>query len=411
MSASRAPAAPTGPIRTKNSHLQCVVLFPDDDTKIFAASPRLGLSKIGAEIGAYRADHSNPHIGLKLSFPRGEGQKSNEDAGFGVVYGWDGKAEALLPSDEYAIGIEFSRQQGDVDLSIEDATDYVKSHFPAWSNKSEAWTMVRVTLSTSASVKGWGLPFANLDDPQVHGWVAKNQPFDNGMTLRDVIGQHHFKMLVPKLLVHVQRQLDAETLPPPELYPYDTSFTWAKPEELQRLQRQLHSNQGPAFDPARFSYRHIDEFMVSGAHACLQDIMWLYEAAKSIEEERVFGYLADGADAPRDNERYVIISLPQKKRDEWEQAWNRLTRSQAPFKLLLFALWDDSKPAGIWDCKIVSHPQTIEALDNFQLTDDELVLLVRVPRDAAGNPGYSWRRYESHFDACTAYEDKDKVEQ
>jgi hypothetical protein len=399
--------------RDKFVRFPCALLYPGDDSKVLAASAKLGQPDlIGCELIFVGNDMSNPHIELRLLFPRGKDQTSNEASGFGVVYSWNAAAQDVQLSDSHCICLELSRAEGSVDIGIMDVTDTVKTGFPSLAGSFKAWTMVQLTLlnEDSGAIKGYGLPFKNADSPLLDGWVAENMALPNGMTVLELLSHREFMLLVPQDINRVRNDLNPERLPQPLEYPYGHSFTWKSQQELESIQALIRGNRGKEFVP-RFSFGSITEHLMCVAQSCLQDVMWQCEDAQAIESSVIYAYMAEGIEVPRDNERYVIVHMPQKLPEVYEQTWNQLTRvPDSPFKLLVYTLWDDKEHSGEWDCKIINHPERIDELANHQVTSDELVLLVRIPKDKKGNPDFAWRKYASHDMARTAFGDPSKCE-
>ncbi|KAK0387037.1 hypothetical protein NLU13_5351 [Sarocladium strictum] len=376
----------------RNIHKPCVVLYPGDDSQVLAAHPKLDQTQlIGCELRTLVSSLNNPHIELRFSFPRGEEQSNNEAKGFGVVYGWDYNVGDIRLSKYHHISIEFSREKDSVSIEIEEATDVFKAQFPKLAEGSNVWTMVKFQLNhdDSSEVVGFGLPFMNADDSLVNDWVAENKPLHNGLSLIENLKSREIVVLVPEAQSRVRNGLDQRRLPPAQKYPYGHSFTWSEPAELEALQALIRANRGKSYSP-RFVFRHITDHLMCVAQSCLQDVSWQYDDAQQIKASTVYGYMAAGVKGPRDNERYVIVHMPDKPHEVYEQAWTQLTRNlEAPFKLLLYTLWSDEKHSDQWDCKIVAHPESERGLEHFQVGNNELVLLVRLPKDNAANPDFN----------------------
>lgn len=394
------------PIRapTKNTQLKCALFFPGGENDMVLAAHQKAVrgQKISALLGAYRADQTRPHVGLSLAFPRGEEQIANDKAGFGVVYGWDESKSSMKLSDAYTVHLEFDLAAEGVETEIADVTEVVQNTYQ-WSGNSEVWTAVNIKQKP-VRVRGYGLPFANHEDPEVHSWVADNMPIYGKVSLREILNANDFWIMLPLPLDHVQEVLDITAFPQPAVYPYGYEFTWETERQLERLKTLVDENSGPSFAPARYAYGCIEEHLVSVAHSAIQDQFWLHEKALTIKSERLFGYMAV-AKGRRPNEHYVVIDLPKETRDGWGPAWQSFTRDeQKAFKLVLYTGWDDSEPECEWDCKFVPNPQHRDELVDFPVTMDQLVLLVRTPR-AEQDAGYIWNKYKSHEEARAAADD------
>ena len=106
--------------------------------------------------------------------------------------------------------------------------------------------------SFPVTVDGFGVPFANRNDPELEGWVNENKPMVDGITLLDVLRQESFYFVIAQPLAEAQKDWDHATLPPPFSYPYGTRHEW----DMPRYERLLAETKAPSQFPPAYSYEH-----------------------------------------------------------------------------------------------------------------------------------------------------------
>lgn len=84
IAASQGPeAAAPAPIKYATWTKDCAVITGGFDGPIIAHGPAFGSNLVSSRLVSSNAKHTNPWIGLYLSFPLGQGQRDKEAAGFG----------------------------------------------------------------------------------------------------------------------------------------------------------------------------------------------------------------------------------------------------------------------------------------------------------------------------------------
>ncbi|KAL6796114.1 hypothetical protein GGI42DRAFT_104048 [Trichoderma sp. SZMC 28013] len=99
---------------------------------------------------------------------------------------------------------------------------------------------------------------------------------------------------------------------------------------------------------------------------------------------------------------FTVVALRDGLRQEHENAWRRLTKSDS-FLLHLFDNLENIEPDAKWECKIVDHPEKDPALEAHKIEDYEIVLHVRRPKKADMNPDYIVRDFTSRPEADCAF--------
>ncbi|PTB63892.1 hypothetical protein BBK36DRAFT_1171340 [Trichoderma citrinoviride] len=329
-------------------------------------------------------------IGFVFRVPVGEGQTANEEQGFGVRYRFDATlgGGTAIPSDYAEISVRFPREG--CTFACEEASSAVFDRFPNATGREKGLTVIRVCLADEArvTVHGFGIPFANADDPQVEGWVNESKPITGNLTLLDFIRQRNFYILVRLAPDVASKAFSMEKLPPPFKYPYGTDQRW----DVDKFKDLIKVNKGHQF---REAYNHDDDnhHMTVVNQSNVQDVMWLDDVAIEIAETKFPAYFVrpDLGVPTADTDRFfVIVATREGFLKEHQKAWMHL-RQQGPLLLHLYDNPQNSEPDAIWECKIVDRP----AIERHETAKHELVLLVRRPKRADMNPNYV-ERMELH---------------
>jgi hypothetical protein len=104
--------------------------------------------------------------------------------------------------------------------------------------------VVHVTEGARVKVEGFGLPFANPQDPEIEGWINDDKPLVDAITLLDFLQAGEFYLIVAQPCRDLQKEWDESRLPPPFRYPYGTEHSWH--ESYEAL---LSANKGQQFRP------------------------------------------------------------------------------------------------------------------------------------------------------------------
>ncbi|KAG8167592.1 hypothetical protein KVR01_003281 [Diaporthe batatas] len=360
----------------------CAVLVDNPAGPIIASGKDLGNnSKIGARLVAYRVADTTHWMGFQLAFPLA--QDANEASGFGVRYKCKSQAPPMrftmdrtvaggkvLPYDQHRITVKFPR--GAIH-KVEDAPPTVLVRFPNAKAKEKGLALVTVELQDNADVvvDGFGLPFANPADPELESWVDNTKAIAGDYTLVGVIQQRKFYFLVAYATREVQKNWNPALLPAPFSYPYGTDHKW----DMDKYRELIAQTKSPrAFQPA-YSFDDDNSHVAVVTQAVVQDVVWLDDAANEIADIKFPAYFVNsGPLADEDTQSfYVVMPLTAEFRERFDSAWRRLTKVES-FQLTLFSDESDDKAKAHWDCKIVNHPDGVEALAAHPTDKYELVL-------------------------------------
>ncbi|KAG5657908.1 hypothetical protein KAF25_007941 [Fusarium avenaceum] len=347
----------------------CAILLGDCGP-VFACGKSLSHTtntKLEAQFGLFKPADADPWLGFLIKIPLGPEQAANEAAGFGVCHAYRQQDESVLATDQYTIEIRFPRSS--FQHRYEAAPEKLVSQFP------DAKNLSYLTISfndTKPVVIGYGRPFANVKDPQVESWVNGNQPLlnDCDCTLLDVLQLEKYHAIIPIKVSDAQKNLDPDRLPPAFSFPYG-SQGW----NVKAMKADIAANPGHRFNPT-YVHPNNDSLMVAMTQPVVQDVMWLDDAVWKMYAIKVPGYFVP---APKADQYYVVVALPDEFMSEFEAAWRRLTKNTPAFNLHIYNSKNSMDPSADWDCQIMSHPANIDELSNHQIQDHELVLLVRRP--------------------------------
>jgi hypothetical protein len=99
--------------------------------------------------------------------------------------------------------------------------------------KKLAIAVVRLLDNASIAVDGFGIPFANPEDPEVEGWVNGNTEVLLGLTILDFLRRREFHFIVPMKAVDLEKEWSFRYTAPPFSYPYGTEHDWPVGEHRQ----------------------------------------------------------------------------------------------------------------------------------------------------------------------------------
>ncbi|KAK4150791.1 P-loop containing nucleoside triphosphate hydrolase protein [Chaetomidium leptoderma] len=324
-------------------------------------------------------------MGFSLSFPLGDDQVDNEKAGFGVRYhskssNLPGTRNGVLAQfDWHRVGVMFPRS-GFVS-TFEDPPPSLASLFPG--ARKLCLLSVRLLEGAQVKVDGFGMPFANFENPEVERWVNGNEPIVAGTTLLDLVQKTEFHVLVLESPVDVQRKWSEEHLPPPFSYPYGTEHDWDWARYRTLLPETKSTEQ---FWPA-YSFDDDNAHVAVRTQCVVQDVFWLQVAVEEISDSWAPAYFINrGAD---DHRYYAVITLPKEFRDRFKAAWTRLAKDNDAV-LKLASGGEEDEDLAEWECTIVEHPQAFTELQSHPTEDHELVMMVSRP--GKGQKGNGFKR-------------------
>ncbi|KAK4149095.1 P-loop containing nucleoside triphosphate hydrolase protein [Chaetomidium leptoderma] len=377
------PAAATSPAPPAQHKFgvwynNCVVLGGSSPSgPVFASSKTIGaqMSKIRATAVSSRCMHTNPFLGFTLNFPLPQGQTVNEEAGFGVRYRLNRQVEGgqgLAQAEEHSLCVKFPRGQT---VTIEEAAPSLVTRLPG------ARSLVTVRFNDGAQVKvdGFGMPFKNQEDPDVEGWINRNEPIVEGITLLDFLAQRTFCFVFVASPSTMAKEWDDTRLPPPFSYPYGSEHDWPSDAEsrnpdLSRYANLLADTKSPEMFRPAFSYDDDNSHVAVVTQSAVQDEFWLYQAARSIERSSVRAYLADNGQGWY----YAILPLPKAFMDKYGDAWRRLAKDNEVYLDFEEQIEGVEPNPQSWLCTIVGHPEQ-DFRANHSVLDHEVILQCRQP--------------------------------
>ncbi|KAH6854724.1 hypothetical protein B0I37DRAFT_441680 [Chaetomium sp. MPI-CAGE-AT-0009] len=316
----------------------------------------------------------NPWMGFSLFFPLGNEQKGNEAAGFGVRYISDPASEGGLTQTDWH-NVVFRLPRGGFVATMEDPTPTISALFPS----AKRLTLVSIRLLNGArvSIRGFGLPFANADDPDVEGWVNHDKPIVEGTTLLDLVRRTEFHLVVPGPRAEVEKRWSEDRLPDPFSYPYGIAQGW----DFNRYEALIRENKSNVPFRAAHAFDDDNAHLTVRCQSVVQDVVWLQQAVVAMSQLSFPVYFVNrGAD---DRRYYAVIPLTTEFRDRFEAAWSKLAKDDEVS--LLLEAGEGKKPVK-WDCTIVNHPRAFAELQPHPTEEHELVVMASRP--AAGQKGH-----------------------
>lgn len=150
---------------------------------------------------------------------------------------------SVVPTDHIRIYVRFPREG--CTYTFEEASASVFDRFPDAAGREKGLTAIRASLADQARVTiyGFGMPFANADDPEVQGWLNENKPITGSLTLLDVFAQRTFYIVVRQPVSSVINKFSIDRLPP-FAYPYGTDQEW----DVSRFKELIKANRGEQFN-------------------------------------------------------------------------------------------------------------------------------------------------------------------
>ncbi len=149
----------------------------------------------------------------------------------------------MVQLDWHRIPVKFPR--GGFTCTVEDAPAALATRFGG--GKPLALVSVRLKDGERVKVEGFGIPFANYEQPEVAKWVNDNEPIVGGITLLDFLRRDEFHLLVSHRPVDIEKRWTEDAMPPPFSYPYGTEHDW----DLDRYNELLQETESKEqFRPA-----------------------------------------------------------------------------------------------------------------------------------------------------------------
>ncbi|KAH8902443.1 hypothetical protein BR93DRAFT_887046, partial [Coniochaeta sp. PMI_546] len=375
----------------------CAVLVGDQDL-ILACGPKLAkldANKVTA-IAWCCVDEARPTwMGFTLEFfPADPKQVDNEKSGFGVRHRWEMGVDngTVLPSSSIIIRVEFPRNHTKTTV---EAAPQLLPRFPC----SQSLSLLKVEFcdNARATIRFFGAPFADSGSAELEAILNDNAPIVGDTGLLDLFRQQSFRLVISGRVKRPEL-FSSDRLPEnPFSYPYGPVKEW----DEALYSRLLEEHKGPT-PFVRATYFENDTTHVTAVtHACVQDIMWLEEAIKTIRQIKVPVYFvcADGASPAEVKFAFAVVKLPAKFRERFDAAWRRLTKEET-FRLHLYGAWDDESPEGDWyvislfvtSYCIMAHPDGVDALQSHPVDEDDLrkvrAASLFLPAAEPSNPGH-----------------------
>ncbi|RNJ60102.1 hypothetical protein D7B24_000299 [Verticillium nonalfalfae] len=324
-----------------------------------------------------RSSNFDSFIGIQLGFLLST--DLNEQSGFGICQHVDMKQKsgAVVPTNRHVIVVKFPR--GHFTYTVQPSLPEVLACFPGSTASKLCQVSVQFTDNAQATIHGYGVPFTNVSNTTVEGWINRHESFINGMTLPEFLHQTRFSFTVAAAVNDVQAMMDIDKLPPPFEYPYGTDHEWHR-ERYEEQSRNLKGEK--AYISSRF-FKDDNSHLTAMTQSVVQDVIWLDQAAEEISRTPgpVYFVPFDSSINPAYEKKfYIIVPLTQEFRDAYASAWRRLAKNLT-LKVVLFRHTDDKDPA-IWNCEIIVAPQRISILTDHPTALHEVVLKTRRPNSS-----------------------------
>ncbi|RGP71947.1 DNA helicase [Fusarium sporotrichioides] len=392
------PSQMTGKRGMRSYVKDCAILIGDCGP-VFASGKSLGSSKLDAQLGVFKHADEESWFGLQIKIPLGKNQAANEASGFGVLHAHDSKYDDILASDQYIIQVRFPRDS--VKQTVGPAPDKVVSMFP----NAKTLSYTKISFGNSKpTVFGYGRPYANAEDPELQGWVKDNKPILKQYTLLDALQLVEYHIVVPIKAADVEKNLDTSRLHPVFAFPYAVPEAWAP----SAFKQDIAANPGHKYKPD-YMLPDNNSLITAMTQSVVQDMMWLDDAVKATSTIKVPGYfIPEVSEGTRSY--YVVVALPPEFIPGFDAAWRRLTKNADAFNLLIWGSKNKLAPQADWDCRLMSHPETLDQLSDHPIKDHEIVLLVCRPEpcekrnDMGRSNMYHVKTYPNREEANKAFE-------
>ncbi|KAK4224236.1 hypothetical protein QBC38DRAFT_458527 [Podospora fimiseda] len=225
--------------------------------------------------------------GIEIHIPLGQEQKTNEKSGFGIVYRSD-KGE-IKQCNHRVIQIEFPRGKYAIECSRVSAADQARL---GYDDGKVTLLAIRLAPGTTATIRGFGLPFANGDDVEIDNFVNKGEPmaYAPEVNLMSLLTQRvfhiflHFKME----LKHLEAIMCPIARPLPFEYPYGTKHTF----NMKWYDQQLYADELKDVDayPAATFFRDDNSRVAVLAQSAVQERWWIAKTANFIAKRTFRSY-------------------------------------------------------------------------------------------------------------------------
>ncbi|KAK4164420.1 hypothetical protein QBC43DRAFT_334620 [Cladorrhinum sp. PSN259] len=314
--------------------------------------------------------------GIEIAIPLGnpiKQQKTNNQSGFDAA-----DKHSLEQCNDRIIQIEFPRGQYTVECSRPPPA--IQQRLGSKDGKLCLLT-VRLAPGVNATIRGYGLPFANGDDDEVDKFVNKDQPmtYAPGVTFLSLLTQRVFHIFIPfpPELHHLEDVMGAHTMPPPFDYPYGTDHTW----NMERYDQQLRVAEFKGADayPAAAFFRDDNSRVAVLAQSAVQETWWIAEVSNFIASHSFASYCVKTG-----NRSYYVVVLMQSFRDLHDvvDAWPFLVKTRdIKMRLRLKGPEGGQDRVYTWDCVIEQHPSEVAELSQHPVSPTDVVLRVRVPEE------------------------------
>ncbi|KAM0325791.1 hypothetical protein ACHAQA_007093 [Verticillium albo-atrum] len=383
---------------TMSSVEKCALFAKGTDGPLIACHKSISpdAAEIASTLVCARHPDASPWIGVRLYIPLGTDQTENEALGRGVrhVAAPDTTkiGDPVKVSDFEEIDIRLYR--GQFLCNVEKAPNDVVSRFsglkPKVVESGISILTIRVMDNEQAEIVGLGWPCVNPSEPRIDDWVKKNMPVVADMTLLKLFQAREFHMVIGQTPDMVVKKLIHDDLMPADFtYPYGNEHKW----NPDLYAEQLVKCRGPKQFLAAFSYRNDNDHLAVVSQSVVQDFFWLEKEIMNLREDKTPIYFVPrNMDVAPEECRSFYVVMPRENAfsQRYSNAWPRLTKNLS-LQLMLYSQKHDSLTGGIWNCKLVQHPNSIDELRRLHpTTDDDLVFEAWRPdlEDRSNGPEY-----------------------
>ncbi|KAG7128172.1 putative ATP-dependent helicase like protein [Verticillium longisporum] len=249
-SSTGAPQANSVKVSYTHASKDCAIIDNDPSKPIIinGISALEGEQLCSARFIVRRSSNFDSFIGIQLGFLLST--DLNEQSGFGICQHVDmnQKSGVVVPTNRHVIVIKFPR--GHFTYTVQPSLPEVLACFPGSTASKFCQISVQFTDNAQATIHGYGVPFTNVSNTTVEGWINRHESFINGMTLPEFLHQTRFSFTVATAVNDVQAMMDINKLPPPFEYPYGTDHEWHR-ERYEEQSRNLKGEK--AYISSRFA--------------------------------------------------------------------------------------------------------------------------------------------------------------